>query len=457
MGRHTLRTAAAALAILAAPGVARADNTEPFFYSDDAAMTGGAVVAATRDSGAIWYNPAGLGGIRRGQIDLSGSAFGVRIRSVPNALGTNLPDGRQTVALDSVDIFSAPHALGLVRNVSDTVAIGFGFYVTARDVRNASSQLAVTGTSIGNPAEQARYLQRLDLSVDETRYHFGPAIGWEIAPGVRIGAALFGTYGKRNGFSQYVLNAEADGVDGPSSLTTLLQQRIAFSYFGAQAQAGVQWEPASDLTLGLLARSPEVVLKASSEGAGLQTSSVVAPGRAPVASFLLANPEATFPAFTIVAPLRVVAGAAYRFAPRTWVSGELEVQAPFSNQGIEQATVFNARAGARFRISEKLGAGFGVFTDRATPPRLGNAFTDERIDAYGVTAGIELRTPLSLTEKPEADALVLSTTIALKYAIGFGSVRAADIDLVNGGDVPQREVDVIYHTILPYIGSGILF
>jgi hypothetical protein len=36
-------------------------------------------------------------------------------------------------------------------------------------------------------------------------------------------------------------------------------------------------------------------------------------------------------------------------------------------------------------------------------------------------------------------------------------VRAVDIDLVNNGTVPPRSVDVVYHTILPYIGSGILF
>jgi hypothetical protein len=134
------------------------------------------------------------------------------------------------------------------------------------------------------------------------------------------------------------------------------------------------------------------------------------------------------------------------------------VQAPFSNQGIEQALVINGRAGARFRISEKLGAGFGLFTDRAIEPRLGDEFTDERVDTYGVTTGLELRTPLSLTEHAEPDALVLSTTLAIKYAVGIGSVRAADIDLVDSSAViPPRAVDVIYHTILPYIGSGILF
>ncbi|MDB4939543.1 MAG: hypothetical protein JWP87_6515 [Labilithrix sp.] len=458
MPRQTACVVVAALGLLASPRSARADNTEPFFYSDDAAMTGGTVVAPTRDAGAIWYNPAGLGGIRRGQIDLSGSAFGIRIRRVPDALGTNLPGGRQSVTLDSADIFSAPHAIGLVRNVSDSVALGFGFYVTARDVRTSQNQLEVSGPSIGNAAETARYRQRLDLAIDETRYHFGPAIGWEIAEGFRIGAALFGTYGKKNGFSQYVIDAEADGDAGPSRLDALVQGRVAFSYFGTQAQVGAQWEPAPGWDLGLLVRSPEFLLTASSEGAGITSSAVVAPGRTPTATFALQGPDISYPAFTIIAPLRSILGVAYHFGPRTWVSAEVDVQAPFSNEGIEQTTVINGRTGVRFRISDKLGAGFGLFSDRATQARLGDEFTDERVDAYGATAGIELRTPLSLTEHAEPEALVLSTTLAIKYAIGIGSVRAADIDLVDTTTpVPPRSVDVIYHTILPYIGSGILF
>lgn len=409
----------ASLAVLGAPHVARADNTEPFFYSDDAAMTAGSVVAPTRDAGAIWYNPAGLGGIRRGQIDLSGSAFGIRIRRVPDALGTNLPGGRQSVTLDSSDVFSAPHAIGLVRNVSDSVALGFGFYVTARDVRTAESQLDMNGPALGNPAETARYRQRLDLTLDDTRYHFGPAVGWEIAEGLRIGASLFGTYRKINGFSQYVIGAEGTGAAGPTTLTALVQSREAFSYFGTQAQVGLQGEPARDWELGVLVRSPELLLTASSDGAALETSAAVAPGRPPEAALVLANPKSTFPAFTIVAPLRGIAGVARHFGPRSWVSAEIDVQAPFRNQGLDHTTVINGRAGARFGISEKVGAGFGVFTDRATQPRLGDSFTDEKVDTYGATAGIELRTPLSLTEKVAPDALVLSTTLAVKYAIGF--------------------------------------
>lgn len=445
------------MGLVAAPRTSRADNTEPFFYSDDAAMTGGAVVAWTRDAGAIWYNPGGLGGVRRGQIDLSGSAFGVRIRRVPDALGTTLPGGRQSVTLDSVDIFSAPHAIGLVRNLTDDLAIGFGFYITARDVRTAESEVDVNGPALTDPSVTGRYRQRLDLSIDQTRYHFGPALGWEITPGLRIGASLFGTYGKQNGFTQYALAAEADTPAGQSTQAALAQIRLAFSYFGIQPQGGLQWEPAPDWSLGLLLRGPEFLLTSSSNGATLETSGVLAPGQPGDARFLLAKPDVGFPAFTMVAPVRVIAAVARRLAPRTFVSAELDVQAAYTSSGIEQSTVINGRAGARFAVSEKLSAGVGLFSDRSPEPRLGDTFTDERIDHYGIATGIELRTPLSLTDKPEADALVLSTTIALKYALGFGSVRAEEVDLTSTAAIPPREVDVVYHTIVPYIGSGILF
>lgn len=98
---------------------ASAGNSDSFYYSDEAAMTAGSVVAKTRDAGAIWYNPAGLGGIQRGQIDLSATTFAIRIRKVPRALSTTVPQGGTNhVDLDSADFFSAPHALTLIRNVS---------------------------------------------------------------------------------------------------------------------------------------------------------------------------------------------------------------------------------------------------------------------------------------------------------------------------------------------------
>lgn len=51
---------------------------------------------------------------------------------------------------------------------------------------------------------------------------------------------------------------------------------------------------------------------------------------------------------------------------------------------------------------------------------------------------------------------VASTTLAARYAIGFGEGRAVDIDLTREG-APERLASVVYHEIIPYIGSGVLF
>src|SRR5690606_7658934 len=132
----------------------------------------GSVVAKTRDAGSIWYNPAGLGGNRRGQIDLSATTFAIRIRKVPRALSTIVPEGgANDASLESSDFFSAPHALTLIRNVSDDVSLGFGLFVTTRDVRTAQSELTFPGASSTDPPVALGYRQRLDLQADITTYH----------------------------------------------------------------------------------------------------------------------------------------------------------------------------------------------------------------------------------------------------------------------------------------------
>jgi hypothetical protein len=56
--------AAVALALFALPAELIAGDDDGFLLDNEAAMTGGAVVAVTDDSGAVWYNPAALGGNR---------------------------------------------------------------------------------------------------------------------------------------------------------------------------------------------------------------------------------------------------------------------------------------------------------------------------------------------------------------------------------------------------------
>jgi hypothetical protein len=98
----------------------------------------------------------------------------------------------------------------------------------------------------------------------------------------------------------------------------------------------------------------------------------------------------------------------------------------------------------------------GLFTDRSTRTSVPTTLGGDKVDYYGATLGVELLTPLSIKDKPGPDALVLSTTLAVRYAVGLGSARAVDVD-VAGNSPPPRLVRVVYHEIVPYIGSGVLF
>lgn len=434
---------------------ASAGNSDSFYYSDDAAMTAGAVVAKTRDAGSIWYNPAGLGGNQRGQIDLSATTFAIRIRKVPRALSTTVPGATShDIDLDSADFFSAPHALTLIRNVSDSLSLGFGLFVTKRDVRTAQSELTFPGDSGGPSSVPLDYRQRLDLQADVTTYHAGPSFGWQLGPTFRIGLSLFGTYGKSNSSAQYVLDAR----NGPGDTLgfALIQDRTAFTYLGSQAAAGLQWDPTPEWNVGLLLRSPELLWKSSTDGVGIAASgSKGPPGQPGEASFALAHPQIDFAPTTMVAPARAILGVARSFGA-TWISAEIDGSLPVKNQGIDLVPTINGRVGARFVVSDTLGFGVGLFTDRANQRNVGLLLGDDRVDFYGATAGVQLRTPLSLTKNPSPDALVLSTTVALRYAIGFGEGRAVDIDLTRE-DAPERLANVVYHEFIPYIGSGVLF
>jgi hypothetical protein len=158
----------------------------------------------------------------------------------------------------------------------------------------------------------------------------------------------------------------------------------------------------------------------------------------------------------MVAPLRATLGIARSVGPQSWISAEVDYQTAMDTPGREQQPTVNGRVGVRWQPSDTLALGVGLFSDRATARDVGTSIGDSKVDYYGATFGLTFLTPVALVKNPQPDALILSSTLALRYAIGFGDARAIDLD-IDSLNVVQRTVSVVYHEIVPYLGTGLFF
>ena len=455
-----LVAAGLAITLLAQSKVASAQNADPFFFGDEAALGAGAVVASGRDSGAFWYNPAGFGGLQRGTVSASASTFGLRVRKIPRALRVRI-GGRETASdLSSSDVISVPNAIVAATKLTDRIAIAGGLLVTSRDVRSAlvsvpeSEHVAADGTPLA-------LSQRLDMQSDTAKYHFGGALATALSNDLRLGAAVYGTYAKASRSVQYALFARSSGPNPTDERAFITQSaRVTDTEVGVAASVGLQWQASSLVSLGLTIRSPEVALTASTEGGAIiaqASGGGTDPGTATLEEQL---PPERAAGGKLVAPARALAGVAVALGPReSWL--EIGVDAthglPASSVVDALQPTVNGRIGLRYMLSPSWIIGGGLFTDRARERRLSEFISSDRVDYYGLTLGISKRTPLALVQDPAPEALVLVTTLSLRSSVGFGQARAVTLDL-DQPDLPRDDrSDVTFFEVMPYLGSSVVF
>src|SRR6187551_1275135 len=124
------------LGIALRAGLAQAGNDDEVLVGTDAVMTGGAVTAVAHDGSALWYNPAGLDALTTQQVDVSGTAYTLRVWEVPEYL--EAPDG-QTADGDTTEAVTVPSAITFVRQVSSKWSAGVGYFLSRwSDIRGHS-------------------------------------------------------------------------------------------------------------------------------------------------------------------------------------------------------------------------------------------------------------------------------------------------------------------------------
>ncbi len=431
---------------------AAAENQDPFFLSNEAALTAGAVTAVSGDSGAPWYNPAGLVTIERSSINISSSAFVLRWRDAQDVLRLELPGGTTDEAsLRSFELLSVPSSIVVTRRLTSDLKMGLGIFVPQQDHYTVSAEL-----NNEDGQGQGSFRQRLKLTEELTRYHAGPSLGWQAAEGLRVGASLFVVYEQSALEEEFLAGFTASEAN---SGFVFNRRRITLSGIGAQGVAGVQWSPVSSLTLGLTLRSPVFIFQSFGQRERLTNRTRVNNNQRPDLDVDFQEDDFDELDVRQAYPLRAHLGVAWRFeGGHVAVEGDFRPAFKDQEREIDSGPIVNLRAGTHFEWTQGLSVGLGAFTDLSGEDEPDELW-ETQVDFYGGTAGMTFSTAHLLADGSESDDLVFSTTLALRYAVGVGRVGGQLFrPLASGGETSvPNVVDVVFHELGVHLGSAVYF
>lgn len=430
--------ASVAAVLLGLEGVARAQNADSFFYSNEAALTGGAVVAVPGDEGAAWYNPAGLGSVKRNRLNANGSVFGIRIRPVPNGLTSSVRGLESKVDLGGADFVATPTTASATFSLLPNLTLSGGAFHSQSDVRAAS------GTGVVADGTGRNLSQRLDSLAQQRKLHMGGAYGFDVGHGLRVGSAMFLVYSARNDSIDYLVGLDEGGQRVEAAAISV---SAATRSWGLQSSYGVQWDVTSRLHVGAMFRFPELRIAASGEATRGSLSTTPE-----TSAFDVGIDKATTGKIEWIAPARTFFGVAYDVSPIVRVAVDVDVSLGLRSDtwGRTHDATIRGRAGVLIKAHDAFHFGFGAFVDPASERVVPEDLASIRANYYGGTTGLIFRTKLGA--KGGADAPTFNLSVAVRYAIGIGDARPT----VTGTTATDL-IPVVAHDIMPYFGSSVAF
>ncbi|MBC8073126.1 MAG: hypothetical protein IAG13_32690 [Deltaproteobacteria bacterium] len=440
--------------LLLAPGRVRAaGGGSPPTLGNEAAMSGGAVVAAGRGGSMAWYNPAGLGANRRGRLEASAQLFMIRVRRIDRGLSLDLPDGAHGSQIRSRELLVLPSATIWVIKVAPRTNLALSLFVPTFDEVDIDTFAQRRFTPI-------EYAQQIKVLYQQRRYDVGPSLGFQPFPSLRLGVGAFVVYEKTAQSSRAWAwgNAPAQGVQR----FVLADVSESVRSWGTEFVAGLQWQPTEYLHLGLAVRSPRLWFVQTTSRSSVAASGGHNPTRGEYGE-LAFEPNLRSGLRRPNDPTTVTAGLAYQ-----WRKGQVAIEGDISpaRSGGEdrgQKASWALRLGMRARLSPRFTLGAGLYTQRSAAV-LADDFLEFDLDTYGATLGAELRRPVQLGARERARRLVFTTTVALRYTVSIGRAGPMRIDLADLSD-EAREVLIesgtpvaarVYDLALS-LGSGLEF
>lgn len=445
---RTPTAAAAAFVTLLLSAPAFAGNLDSFYLSGDAALQGGAITADVEGGGAAWYNPAGLANLPRLRLDVSVNAFALRVGGHP-AIEATAPDA-QVTTLTTPDLTLVPAALTLTQRFGK-VGVALGMFVPVQSWTYLRTQV----TNVA-PDKSTSVGLGVDAYGHDQSYAVGGGFGIRLAPAFDFGASLFFNYRAQVAITATEFSSLAS--DGTRS-SLLAHSTLDTQQLGVQPVLGLQFRPATSSRVGLALRLPAIQLWQHAQTVNM-TDLGTTGSEGDIAHQSSFN-DSTAISASMVAPMRLHLGFSHDLG-RNLIALEGSYQAPLyvSRAQIDWRPLFNARVGAKRRLSESLAIGGGIHTD-LSPVRHAKNFGDAKLDFYGITAALDWGTRYSVSARgndalPPGSGLRFGSTLALTYAVGIGDVVQAQFGSgSNGAELTQIREQVFVHEVILYIASSL--
>jgi opacity protein-like surface antigen len=424
---------------------ALAGNEDEFFVGNDAALRAGAVVATVNDGGALWYNPGGLGGVTRNQLDMTTSVYSLRLYQASgfmrSAQGANED-------LSVSEFITAPIQISYVRPLTPGVTLGLGYF-------SPRASKLLLRERLNAPAAPYNSDWVADITSTSADYAFGAGVGFVASRDLRMGAGLMLRWESLTEQLDFMGTVDLNGdFVQIVQVGTLLTQNV----IGVEPVAGLQWDATENLTVGVNVRGPRVSVVNSGEQSNRVTVADQFTG------LLAADTELEDVSKTPVSIVRwgrYYAGLAY-----DWDVNSLSFDADFQGKlvnddaGVRRKLQWNARIGYSRELSKVVTAGCGMFTDRGVDEMGDHSLFVPGTNFYGGTLGMQLSNEHLLAESEDADTIVFSSVFALRYAFANTETEALVLDASQVEPLDMLQIartDLTVHEIGLYVGSGLHF
>jgi hypothetical protein len=438
--------------LLPIPGRAQSDGV---LVGDDASLLAGAVTAIVNDGSALYYNPAGLQLVDRNTVDLTITAYSLRLYRIPDALVST-----SGVSADAnvTEVVIIPAAVSYVRTTKSGLRIGFGVFATSLADYSQRANLTFADAATGFDWDWL-----IQLSNEISVYHGIAGLGWSTrSRRLHFGATLDLSYVGFSQSSQVGGGLIANQDTGEAVLAASASSSLSLTGLGLRLGFGLLWNPTPAVSFGAAFQTASYLVF---DDVSLQ--SVETAGTAePLDSAIILNTldvSGSDLGFERFEPYRWRLGLAYDFG-KVLLSLDVDVQLDEAVSNSTWYATVNGRVGVLVVVSETLGIGFGGFTDRGTTPDEPVSFGEFIVDYYGFTAGLRLNKTRLLAASEEVPSITFESTFSIRYAIGLGTFAGAEVidDLSTiDPDAPvlaqPNLVDLRIHEISFYVGGGVRF